>query len=165
MNWLDITIIVSLAIPAMIGLQRGLTRTLLPLIGVALGIFLAGRYYGPLSDSLLSWLGSPSQSKIVAFVVILVLVIVATMLLASLINKSLSLVFLGWVDRLGGAGFGLATGALLVSASLAVVTKFEFLGIQDTVTDSGFAAFFLDRFPMVLALLPEEFDSIRQFLG
>jgi membrane protein required for colicin V production len=31
------------------------------------------------------------------------------------------------------------------------------------ITDSKFAGFFLDKFPLVLGLLPSEFDNIRNF--
>ncbi len=165
MNWLDMVIIVSLVVPVLIGLKIGLIRIVLPLIGVILGIYLAGSFYGPLSSTLFSWLDSPNQARIAAFVLILVFTVGAIALLSWLINRTLQLIFLGWVDKLGGAVFGLALGALLPSVLLAAITKFELSGIEGTVQNSSVAAFFLDRFPLVLTLLPEEFDSVRQFFG
>ena len=44
MNWLDIVILVFVAIAALIGLKIGLIKAALSLAGIILGIFLAGRY-------------------------------------------------------------------------------------------------------------------------
>jgi len=52
-------------------------------------------------------------------------------------------------------------GALLCSALLAVWVKF--LGIAGVISQSSLAVILLDRFPAVLALLPDEFDAIRSF--
>ena len=51
-------------------------------------------------------------------------------------------------------------GAILISALLATIVKFFGEGI---VTDSALAGFLLDKFPIVLGLLPSQFDSIRDF--
>jgi len=39
----------------------------------------------------------------------------------------------------------------------------KFLGMADTILESSLATMLLDRLPMVLALLPQEFDIIRSF--
>lgn len=165
MNWLDIIIILVLVIPTLIGLKTGLIKTVLPLVGIVLGIFLAGRFYGSMAGWLSSWLESPSQSKIAAFAIIFVLVMVAMLVFATVLSRFLKLVLLGWLDRLGGMVFGLAIGGLVSSALLAVITKYQFPGVENTVQDSALAAFFLDHFPFVLGLLPGEFDAVRQFFG
>lgn len=165
MNWLDIFIIVALIVPTLICLKRGLVKTVLPLVGIIVGIYLAGRFYGAVESRLFPWLDSPNQAHIAAFAIIFVAVIIATALFSSMISSFLRLVFLGWVDRLGGAVFGLAIGVLIPSLLLAAITKFQFPGMEDAVRNSNLAAFFLDRFPLILALLPQEFDAVRQFFG
>jgi len=69
-------------------------------------------------------------------------------------------IMLGWVDRFGGAVLGLILGALSVSAILAIVIKYT---NSSLITNSKLAGFFLDKFPVVLWLLPSEFDNIRNF--
>lgn len=165
MNWLDVVIVVILVIPMLIGFKRGLINTVIPLAGVILGIVLAGRLRGTVADWLSTWINSSSQAEIVAFIIIFVVVIVATLVLAGVLRGFVRLLFLGWVDKLGGLAFGFALGGMISAALLAVLAKFPFWDIETTIGDSSLAAFFLDKFPFVLRLLPGEFDSVRQFFG
>ncbi len=160
MNWLDIVIIVLLVLSVFGGLRAGLIRSLLSLVGVIAGIMLAGRFYPGLAQRL-AFIPSEQAANIIAFAIILIVVMVAAGLLGMLLNWIMKSIMLGWLNRVGGAVFGLVMGALFISAILAIWVKF--LGTSDIVVNSGLATFLLDRFPTVLALLPPEFDSIRSF--
>jgi membrane protein required for colicin V production len=160
MNWLDIVIIVVIIFAAFSGLRTGLIKAVLSLAGLIVGVVLAGRYYVPLAQQL-TFISQTSVAKVVAFVIILVGVMVIASVIAALLKWAASAIMLGWVNRLGGAVFGLVLGALFCAALLAIWVKF--LGIAGVVADSGLATFLLDRFPMVLALLPDEFDAVRSF--
>ena len=160
MNWLDIAIIAVTAIAILIGLRIGIIKAVLSLAGLIVGIILAGRYHELLSEQL-SFIPQASVAKIVAFAIILVGVMVIAGVLASLLKWAASVVMLGWVNHLGGAVFGLVLGAIFCSALLAIWVKF--LGMEGATTESGLAPILLGRFPMVLALLPDEFDAIRSF--
>ena len=165
MNWLDIVIIIIVAIPVFIGLKRGLLGTLVPLLGIILAVILAGRFYGSISGLLDNWLQSESQAKIVGFIVIFILVMIVVLVAASLARKFLNLLFLGWVDRIGGVVFGLIIGCLIAGAFLSIISNFFSSRVEGTVSDSAIAAFLLDKLPFVLLLLPGEFDAVRQFFG
>ena len=160
MNWLDIVIIVVIAVFTFLGLRTGLIKAVLSLVGLIVGIVLAGRYYVPLSEQL-SFISQANVAKVVAFIIILVGVMIIARVLASVLGKLISIVMLGWVNRVGGAVFGLVLGALFCGALLA--TWIKYLGIADPIVDSGLATMLLDRLPIVLALLPDEFDAIRSF--
>jgi len=159
MNWLDIVIIIVIAIPAILGIRIGIIKASFSLAGLILGVILAGHYYVPLSEQLSAL--SPGIAKIVAFAIILVGVWVIAILLSGLVERAVSMMLLGWINRLVGAVFGFAVGAILCSALLAIWVKF--LGIQSFIVDSALATILLDRFPMVLALLPDEFSAVRSF--
>jgi len=160
MNWLDIVIIVVLAISAFIGLRIGLIKAVLSLAGLIVGVILAGHYYVSFSEQL-SFISRTDVARIVAFAIILVGVMVICGIAAYLLKQAASVAMLGWVNRLGGAAFGLALGAISCSTLLAIWVKF--LGITGAITESALAAILLDRFPLVLGLLPHEFDAIRSF--
>ena len=160
MSWLDIVVIVLIAITTLIGLRTGIIKAALSLAGVIVGVILAGRYYVSLSEQL-TFIPQASLARIVAFAIILVGVMLIAGILASVLKWIVSAVMLGWVNRLGGAVFGFALGAIFCSALLAIWVKF--LGIEGPIAESGLATLLLDRFPMVLALLPEEFDTVRSF--
>ena len=159
MNWLDIVIIVAIAIPTFIGLRMGIIKAALSLAGLIVGVILAGHYYVPLSQQL-SFIPQAGVAKVVAFAIILIGIMVVAGVLARLLKWAASVVMLGWVNQLGGAIFGFVLGAIFCGAILAIWVKFLGAG---AIAESGLAAVLLDRFPMVLALLPHEFDAIRSF--
>jgi len=160
MSCLDIAIIVIIGIAALTGLKIGIIKTVLTLIGVIVGVILAGRFYVALADKL-TFIPQETLARVVAFAIILVIVILIASIIAGVLKWLASIVLLGWVNRLGGALLGLITGGIFAGALLAMWTKF--LGISDPIAESALANFLLDSFPMVLTLLPDEFNSVRSF--
>ena len=160
MNWLDIVILVVVAISTFLGLLVGLIGAALSLAGIIIGVILAGRYYVPFSQ-LLSFIPGEGVAEVIAFAIILVGVMAIAFLLTVLLKWAFSLVKLGWVNHIGGAVFGLVLGAIFCGALLAIWAKF--LGAGGAITGSVLAPILLDRFPLVLALLPAEFDAVRSF--
>lgn len=160
MSWLDIVIIIVVAIATFIGLKIGIIKAVLSLAGLIVGVILAGRYYVPFSEQL-TFIPQDSVAKVIAFAIILIGVMVIAGVLAWLLKRIASLIMLGWVNQVGGAIFGFVLGAIFFSALLAIWAKY--LGAEGAIADSGLATVLLDRFPMVLALLPEEFDAVRSF--
>jgi len=160
MSWLDIVIMVVVAIATFWGLRIGIIKAVLSLAGLIVGVILAGRFYVPLSQQL-TFIPQVSIAKIVAFAIILVGVMVIAGVLAGLLKWAASIMMLGWVNRAGGAVLGLVLGTILCSALLAIWVKF--LGVAGAISESSLTAVLLHYFPMVLALLPEEFDMVRSF--
>jgi len=160
MNWLDIIILVVVGIATFLGLKFGLIKIALSLVGVLVGVLLAGRFYTPFSE-ILSFIPHEGAAKIVAFAIILVGVMAVAALLAKFLKWAASIVMLGWVNRLGGAAVGLVLGALFCGALLATTGKY--LDIRGIISESTLTPILLNYFPAVLALLPEEFDTVRSF--
>ncbi len=160
MNWLDIVILVVIAISAFIGLRIGLIKAVLSLAGLIVGVILAGHYYVPLSEQLSDIIPQANVAEIVAFAIILVGVMVIASVLASLLKWVASVIMLGWLNRAGGAFLGLVLAAIFCSALLAIWVKFFGSGL---VTEAFLARVLLDKFPLILGLLPSEFDAIRSF--
>ena len=161
MSWLDIVIIVALAISTFLGLKVGIIKAVLSLAGLIVGVILAGQYYIALADVLPFFSETSNAAKIVAFAIILIVVMVIAIVLARLLKWAASVIMLNWVNQLGGAVFGLALGAIFCGALLAIWVKW--LGAGDVITESMIAPVLLDKFPLILALLPDEFDTIRSF--
>lgn len=162
MNWLDIVIIVVLAVGAFYGLKMGLIKALLSLVGLVLGIFLAGQFYEQVGG-MLSFIESEGVANGVGFAIILIVVMLAASIAAAILKWATNLIMLGWVNHLGGAVFGLFMGAMLCGSLLTLWANF--MDPPQVVVDSAFSGFLLDGFPAVLALLPSEFDSIREFFN
>lgn len=159
MNWLDIILILAFLLAAFIGYRRGIIRVVLMLAGLILGVFLAGRFYSSFADRLP--IGNDTAAKVLAFIIIFIAVIAAAFVLAFLLRRTIAALKLGWADNLSGAVFGFIAGAVTCGALLALVA--HFWDIEGTVGQSWIASILLDRVPAVLALLPDEFDSVRAF--
>ena len=160
MSWLDIVILVILALGAFSGLKRGLIKSVLSLAGLIIGVLLAGRLYTQVAG-LLPFIHNEAIANGVAFAIILIVVMVIASVLASMLKWAISLVMLGWVNRLGGAVFGALLGAIGAGALLTLWVKF--FGAPGFVGESALAGIILKQFPAVLAILPSDFDAIRSF--
>ena len=160
MNWLNIILIIILAISSFLGLKTGMIKAVLSLAGLIVGVILAGQFYVPLAEQL-SFISQSGLAEVVAFAVILIGVMVIAVVLARLLKWAASAVMLSWVNNLGGAVFGLILGAIFSGALLAIWVKW--LGVGSAITESMVAELLVDKFPLVLALLPDEFDAIRSF--
>ena len=160
MNLLDIVLLVAICISGLIGLKTGLIRAALSWVGLIVGVILAGRYYVALAEQL-TFITHEGTAKIAAFIIILIGTMLVAVILASLLERTVSMMLLGWVNRLGGAFFGLLLGAIFCGALLAIWIKF--LGAPSAITDSGVAALLVEYFPLVLSLLPDEFGAVRSF--
>jgi membrane protein required for colicin V production len=165
MNWLDIVIIIFLAITTITGLIRGLVRTIIPLVGIIVGVVLAGHFYGSVADWLSHWFHSPSQVKITGFAIIFIAVVAVSEIIAWLVSKFLNLLLWGWVDKLGGAALGFVIGGMVCGAILTLITRYHFAGIEGSIQGSSLASFFVAHFNMALPFLPKEFNSVKQFFG
>ena len=160
MNWLDIVIIVVAILLGFAGLRQGIIKTVFGIAGLIGGIVLAGRYYDELAARL-----SPSGAtwaNIAAYAIILIATLIVAGVVGWLVAKLVHLVLLGWLDRLVGCILGVFIGGLLCAAILAIVGKY-YSGAEAAISQSALARFLMGGFPLLLALLPEEFDSIRDF--
>ncbi len=160
MNWIDIVIVVAICVSAFIGMRKGIIKLTLTLVGLVVGIILAGRYYAFFSRWLffIPW---PGLSRVAAFAIIFIGVMVLATLLARLLERAASAIMMGWVNRLVGGILGVVVGAMFCGAFLAMWVRF--LGATGAIANSKLAPILLDRFPRVLALLPGDFGVIRSF--
>ena len=162
MNWLDIVIIVVAVLLGIAGLRQGIIKTVFGIAGLIGGIVLAGRYYGGLA-ALLSPAGA-TWANIAAYAIILIATLVVASVIGWFVAKLVHIVMLGWLDRLVGCVLGVVIGSLLCAAILAIVGKY-YPGTEAVISQSVIAKFLMGGFPLLLALLPEEFDFIRDFFS
>lgn len=146
MNWLDIVIIVVVALLGIVGLRQGLIRTVFGIAGLIGGIFLAGRYYDELAALLFP--SSAIWSNIAAYAIIAVATMVVAGVIGWLIAKFVSFVALGWLDKLVGCILGVVIGALLCTAILAIAVKY-YPGMEATINQSIIARFLVGGFPLL----------------
>jgi uncharacterized membrane protein required for colicin V production len=146
-----------------------MTNSVIPFMGILIGLALAGYFNGSVAGWLSTWLHSHSLAAIAAFVIIFILGAAVTtrllLSLASLIEKPPYASLVNQFNGVGGTILGLAIGGVLSGALLTIVTNFYYASAETTVRNSSLAAFLLNNFPFVLHILPKEFDAVRQLFS
>ena len=125
MNILDIIILICL-VPAIVqGIRKGFISQAISIISIIVGVWASAKFANIVGDWISEYITASEQVlKVVAFAIILVAVFVALGLLARLLEKVLSLVMLGWVNKLLGVCFSLIKCFLIMGL---VVMAFDSL--------------------------------------
>jgi membrane protein required for colicin V production len=124
MNPFDIAIIFIIGFSLIRGFFRGLIKELSSIIGVFAGFYAAYMYYPQVAKLFTRWISNPAYLNIISFFILFCGVFFIISILGIIIKYILNVAFLGWVDRICGAGFGTIKGILIVSVLLAVLTAF-----------------------------------------
>jgi membrane protein required for colicin V production len=161
-NWLDIAILIVALLFGLAGLWKGIIRALFGIAGLIGGIALAGHCYRPLAEVLSP--GGAIWSGIAAYAIILITTLVAALAIGWFVAGLARLVMLGWLDRLGGFILGAALGSMICAALLAIVIKY-IPTAERVISDSLLAGLLMREIPLLLALLPGEFDFIQSLFS
>jgi len=124
MNLFDIVCIVIVGFCLIRGIFRGLIKEISAIVGVIGGFYGAYTYYPIVAAFLSKWISSPSYLNIISFMAIFCGVLIVVNVFGIIIKYLLNVVFFGWLDRLGGAGFGVVKGALIISILFIALTTF-----------------------------------------
>lgn len=119
-NYFDWLLVVMTAFSMFMAFRTGLVRAIFGLMGLVAGFQFATWYYADVAEWVMAsrLKLSVATSRIIAFVLIVIVVTVLVDLAGRLIQKLLRTVGLGWFDRLLGMAFGFARGCLIAIAIL-----------------------------------------------
>ena len=161
MAWVDLAIIVIIALSAAFSVSRGFLREAIGLVGWVVGLWAALTYMEVLGTLYFGWIESPAIRLAVVFVLVLMLVLVFTAIVNRLVGKAVSAAGVGGIDRILGMIFGAARGALIVAA---LVILADLTDIPDTAWwfDSSLLPPFRTLAVEVHRILPSD---ITQHLG
>ena len=113
MNWLDLILVIVVGVSAFMGLKIGLVRAGF----TALGIFVGSILGGQLSDDiggLVTGIDSDSAiATVVSYAIIISVCLTVAAVASVIIRKVLTLLLMGWADKLAGGALGLAAGAVI----------------------------------------------------
>lgn len=119
MSLVDVAILVVLGVFLLKGVVRGLLREVCSLLGLGVGALLALRFHGPLAETLAATFGLPPKvCAVITFVLVFMAVVLIFWGLGHLLSRFVRLLFLGGLNRVAGAFFGLAQGFLLLAVLL-----------------------------------------------
>jgi len=146
---------IVVTVSTLLAFRRGIVLVLLSLAGLVVGTLLASWYYTRLGGWLHGMIPNPKAAQAVAFLAILMAVWVVFSVAAGLVRKAVRAVGLGLVDRLLGAGFGLARGVLLGVVAMMALTAFD--PHSGWIRNSVLTPYFLHGVDAVCFVVPQHF--------
>lgn len=158
-NWIDISIIIIILLNMIIGIRRGIIRGIINLIGVIVAIFLAIFWFKEVGEyiSLHSQL-SREIANILGFALIFLGIYLIARIIEIIIKKIFSLLFVSWIDGLGGALFGLVKGSLVVGILLVIT---NFIPLPLFLKEQLESSFLANRFAVMTTIV---YDYLKDWL-
>jgi membrane protein required for colicin V production len=157
MNPLDWLLALLLLYSVVRATIRGFFREAFSLGGLIVGFFLACWFYKSLAVKLAGLITSAQIAQFAAFVLILVATMLVATLIAALLKRTASAIGLGIFDRIGGGIFGLIRGCILGAALLMALTGF--LPPAPWLTQSTLAPYFLRASRAVFFVMPADLSA------
>lgn len=156
-NWVDISIMIIILLNMIIGIRRGIIRGIINLIGVITAIFLAIFWFKEVGEyiSLYSQL-SREIADILGFGLIFLGIYLIARIVEIFLKKIFSLLFVSWIDSLGGALFGLAKGSLIVGILLVIIT---FIPLPVFLKEQLENSFLANRFAVMTTIIYNYFKD------
>ncbi|MXW36265.1 MAG: CvpA family protein [Chloroflexi bacterium] len=166
MHWLDLIVVAIISWLTYRAFTVGLIREVVTTAALILAAVLAGRFYAELSADIAFAIEDETWRDFVAFASIFIGVVVIGQIAASLLRRAAAVLLLGWADRIGGATFGFAQGFLLVEVALFAILTFPISSALDAAVEASLLApVFIDTLPVLLGLLPPEFEAAVEMLS
>lgn len=167
MQTIDIIITVLLVIGFIGGLRDGAVKQIAGLAGLVGGLLLGRAFYLPVGEWLVATFNlSAEVAFVAAFIVILIIVPLLFSVAGWLVSKFLSIICLGWVNRLLGGLVGAFKCTLFTGI---VITGIEFFDCHDSLVSEASKKSSVLYYPIYDATgiffngIKEEFRNIEFF--
>lgn len=117
----DIALLILVALGAITGFSRGFVQEVLALAAWFVGLIAIRYVHAPLTDGLEGFVGTSSGAAVLAFAFLLLVPYAIVKLVAKAMGEASRNSFLGPVDRILGAGFGVLKGLIIAVLAFSVV--------------------------------------------
>ncbi|TET07607.1 MAG: CvpA family protein [Candidatus Atribacteria bacterium] len=158
-NWIDVSIMIIILLNMIVGIRRGILRGIINLIGVITAIFLAIFWFKEVGE----YISSHSQlsreiANILGFALIFLGIYLIARIIEIFLKKIFSLLFVSWIDGLGGALFGLTKGSLIVGILLVIIS---FIPLPVFLKEQLESSFLANRFAVMTTIV---YDYLKDWL-
>ena len=162
MNLLDIIIIVTMIFLLVKGILRGFFRETASLVGIILGIWLANQYQPQMTEFLRSHLPPNRFLSLISFAAIFTSVLVLCNLFGLILKQIFKKAFLGWLDRILGAGIAMAKGVIITYLVIVLLTFF--LPSQTPlIAESTLAPLIIKSYQSMISLIsPDHYENWKK---
>jgi uncharacterized membrane protein required for colicin V production len=148
------------------GLSGGFARVGVGFIASIVGIFCAFWSYGITSAWIMPYVNSRPVANLLGFLVILIGFGIAGTLIGHVLAGIFRWAGLSWLDRVGGAAFGLLQGLVIAVALVTVVIACAPTPPPDMVARSRVVPYLLGPSDAMAAMIPRELrDSFHETTG
>lgn len=115
MNIVDIILLICF-VPALVqGLRKGFISQVIAIISIIAGVWVSARFTASASTWLAQYIeGSEQVLKVISFALIFIAVIAVLAILGRLLEGTVKLIMLGWLNRLLGMVLSLVKAGLIV---------------------------------------------------
>ena len=165
MVFIDVFLGVFLVYGLYKGFKNGLIIELASLISLFVGLYIAVKFSGVVGNALGSGISESKTGKVIAFVVTFFLIVVGIHFLAKLLSKIVSIVFLGWLNTLGGIVFSVLKTVLILGVVLSLFQKVNYedaLLSKETQEASVFFNPVLKTSEFLLPVVTDWFDKLKK---
>jgi membrane protein required for colicin V production len=133
---IDLLFLGMMAVAVFKGIRNGLIVAIFSIVGWILGIYAAFRFADVAAAYLKGFLEiSPKTLYILSFIIVFLIVILLVHIGAKLIEKTVELAFMGWVNRIGGVFFYVLLYTLIFSVMIFFAEKFKLVS-DETIASS-----------------------------
>jgi membrane protein required for colicin V production len=162
LNWLDILLLVILAVTIIIGAFRGFVRQIIGLFAVIMGLVLAIKYY-PYGSDVFTFMRNDVLAQLLGFFLVFAAVLCAGWVINILLAKAVRGPFKS-LNRLLGAGFGLIKGMII--CCVVVFGLLIFPVNAKALEESQLTPYCIDIAKAGYTLIPQELrDKFNQAYG
>jgi membrane protein required for colicin V production len=162
MNWIDILVLLVIALSMLSGFMAGFARVGVGFIATLLGIFFGFWCYGVVAAYVLDYVSSKAIANLVGFFAIFIGMVLIGAVAGRLLAKFFKWVGLSWFDRILGGAFGLVRGIVMAAALITVLLAFAPQPPPRSVVESKTMPYVIDASNILAALTPREVKEAFQ---
>ena len=156
MNWIDLLLILVIAISVLAGFAAGFARVGVGFAAMMVGMFCGFWFYGIVAAYVIDYVSSRAIANLIGFFVILAAVLVLGAIVGTILARFFKWVGLSWLDRLMGGAFGVVRGFVIAAAMVTVLLAFSPSPPPRSVLDSKFLPYVINVSDVLAAVTPRE---------
>lgn len=156
MNWVDIVILVIIALSAGLSLMRGFVREALSLFAWIASIWVAISFSHKLGIIMENIIASPTARLAVAFAILFLFTLVAGSMVNYIVGQFVKKTGLTGTDRMLGVIFGVARGVVIVAILVLLAGLIQSIPAEPWWKQSLLMAYFQDAAIWIRGFLPPD---------
>lgn len=129
LTWLDWAFLAVLTVSMLAGFMRGLVREALGLAAWVVALLGARMFAPAVAEMMAPYIDHPEIRLVLGFVLVIFVIVMLCGFLIRMINAAIEWVGMGFFNRVAGATFGAARGALILVLATVILTLTPLSGI------------------------------------